>query len=275
MLLKVSRLKSYQLFCLLLVANVVLLSVQFRTPAGERVIKTVFFTLSAPLLDAVSGLVSAAGSLISTLSEVPAVREENERLRQQIEHLKFDQAMIHHRLSRTAALEKLLQVLTAYQQDGVVSEVVARGFTIWDQGIVIRGGTDQNLEPELPVFSDEGIIGHTLQCSSTYSQVALLTNAGFAMSAKISGTEIRGMLHGQGEPLVRFDYVTISAAVNPGDLLVSTGDDGIFPPEIPVGQVVEAKKTGPVFQEILVQPAVDLQARRFVLVLRKEGGAGK
>ncbi|MBN2430775.1 MAG: rod shape-determining protein MreC [Acidobacteria bacterium] len=252
-----------------------LLSVQFRTPAGERVIKTVFFTLTAPLLDAVSGTVSSVDSLLTTIRKAPEVREENKRLRRQIEHLQFDQVMIHHQLSRTTALEKLLQVLTAYQQDGVVSEVVARGFTIWDQGIVIRGGTDQNLEPELPVFCAEGVIGHTLQCSNAYSQVALMTNAGFAMSARIRGTIIRGMIHGQGEPLVRFDYVTISAPVKTDDLLVSTGDDGIFPPELMVGRVVEIKKTGPVFQEILVQPAVDVRDRHFVLVLRKDRGAGE
>jgi len=271
MIYRLRRLKPFQTFCLLMIINIALLSFQFRTPTGQRFIKNWFFTVATPVWAFMNDTLDTVEIFLTSVSTVHQLKQENHRLTKELEQLKFDQKVMGDQMARVALLEKFLHVLMIYDRQGWVGEIVTRGFNIWDQGIVVRGGTLENLSPELPVLSSEGIIGQTLQCGLYYSDIALVTNSGFAMAGAIPGKDIRGMIHGRGESLLRFDYVTISAPVSLGDLIVSSGDEGIFPAGHPIGIVVDIRKTGEVFQEILVKPSAEIKNRRFVLILRKSG----
>lgn len=265
------RLTTYHVFVLLLLVNLVALSFQFRSHSGERLLKNWFFAVAAPVWGGIGQVVDSVGGYVQGVFTARQLQEENRRLRREIEELKFNRKAESLQRAQLARLEKLLNMLSAHRQGGVVVEIVARSFQIWDRAVMVEGGTRAGLQTELPVLSSDGVVGYTLRCSSSYSEVALLNNAGTAVAGKIVGKDIRGIIHGQGEALLRFDYVTLSAPVSVGDVIVSSGDDGIFPAGYRIGTVTDVGKTDQVFQRILVKPAADIRNKRYLLVLRRNG----
>lgn len=268
----IHSLKARHLFPLLLVANLFAISYQFKTPDGERLCKNWFFRLATPAAGSLAGLAAGVHDLFGSFTTIRQLQRENDNLRRELDKVRFEQGLRADQLARAVQLEGLLKVLAEYAEEGVVAEVTARSFQVWDRSMTIRGGTLDGFTPDLPVLDADGVVGRIQQCSPAYSEVALLTNSGVAMSGTIPQKDIRGIIHGTGGPLLKMDYVHIAAPVKKGDWVVSSGDDGIFPAGFPVGMVVKIGRQGQYFQDILLRPAVDIRHRRYVFVLKKTAG---
>lgn len=261
--------KPYQVFTGLLILNLVAISWQFKTHAGEAVFKNWFFRLATPLGDALGDTLEAVGDGLTSFATIRRLKAENTRLSRDLDGMKFERSVIRNQLARANKLEEMLRVLTAYSPEGTVAEITTRSFQVWDKSVIIRGGLKNGFTPELPVLDVNGVVGRTVQCSPYYSEVALLTNAGFAMAGYIPEKDIRGVVHGTGGPQLTLDYVHIASKVDIGDWVLSSGDDGIFPMGFPVGVVVEVAQTGQYFQDIRIQPAVDIYHQRYVFVMKR------
>lgn len=268
----IRSLKARHIFPLLLVADLFAISYQFKAPDGERLCKNWFYRLATPAVGSLADLAGGVHDLFSSFTTIRQLRRENESLRRELDKVRFEQGLMADQLARAAQLEGLLKVLSNYTERGVVAEVTARSFQVWDRSLTIRGGTLNGFTQDLPVLDADGVVGRILQCSPAYSEVALLTNSGFAMSGTIPQKDIRGIIHGTGGPMLKMDYVHIAASVQKGDWVVSSGDDGIFPAGFPIGVVVKVGKQGQYFQDILLRPAADIPHRRYVFVLKKTAG---
>lgn len=261
-------------WCLFLgVSSFTAVGVQFKNPRVMKPIKDTLFNLSSSMGVPVGRFAILSDDMVRSFESVHALRRENTRLSEELEKLRFEMTKLGRRLSRADQLEKILKFLSAYKSEGVAVEIVSRGFQVWDKSVVVRGGTKDGFRPNMPVLSADGIIGKTLQCGVEYSEIMLLTNAGFAMSGVIRGQQdVLGMIHGQDGPCMKFDYVKPDKKVSVGDRLVSSGDDEIFPPDYPIGSVASVRSTGLVFQEIWVRPYTDIDNLNCVFVLLTPGG---
>lgn len=267
------NLKSYQVFAALLLFNLVILAIQFESTSGESVGKRWLFSVASPAGNAVSTAIQSTGDYFYTLSSAGKIRDENVFLRKEIERLRFERVAMSQQLSRSARLERMINYLSAFPMEGNVTEITSRSFQVWDQSVTIRGGQRDGFSRDLPVLDPTGVVGRIRQCGPFYSLVSLITNGDFALSGIIPGKNIRGIVRGTNGPILKLDYVTLSSKVSPGDRIVTSGDDGIFPPDFPVGIVVDSHPAGTVFQEISVRPMADLGKIRHVFVLRRmEGG---
>ena len=256
------------LFAGLVVANLAMIAFQFRTPDGERILKHLLFRTVTPIWGGASDALHSIGAFLRVVVSYRQMQAAIDRLEREVERLRFDRAAEAERTARLARLEQILPLYTAYADIGLVSEVMARGFHIWDRSLIIRGGSLDGLRPELPVLCPDGVVGYLLRCGPDYSEVLLVTNPSFAMAGRIPTSGIRGMIHGNGSPTLRLNYVTLSSPVQIGEQLLSTGDEGIFPPGHPIGTISQLGRGGILFQDLDVTPAVDLENLRFVVVLR-------
>jgi rod shape-determining protein MreC len=265
-------LKSFQLLSALLVVNFIAVSLQFRTGSGETVLKSVCAGIFLPVASAAGGGMAALGDWLSAFRTVRELKDENLALRRELAAARIQQTLLEEQIERSASLERMVRVLPEFGRDAVLAEVTMRSFQVWDRDLTIRGGYREGIVPDLPVLETRGVVGRILVAGPTHSQVALVTNAGFALSGIIRDRGIRGIIHGSGRYHLKFDYVHIAAPVQPGDWIHSSGDDGIFPPGLVVGRVLEVDRSGQYFQEIKVQPAVDMSRCRYVFVLKRTAG---
>ncbi len=126
----------------------------------------------------------------------------------------------------------------------------------------------------MPVVNDEGVIGRVLDVSDRNSRVLLITDQGSAVDAIDQRNRVRGILCGKDANGCLLKYVRGNLDIKEGDLVISSGKDGIYPKGLRLG-VVQAVYKDPVdlFQKIDVKPLVRLSALEEVLII-KRGGAG-
>jgi len=91
-----------------------------------------------------------------------------------------------------------------------------------------------------------------------------------AVDALVQSSRDRGMVRGLSTATCRMDYVAKSAEVHEGDLIVTSGLEGVFPKGVPIGRVLSVDQTpGSLFKEIIIQPEVDFSKLEEVLVIKK------
>jgi len=124
----------------------------------------------------------------------------------------------------------------------------------------------------MPVVNDEGLIGRVLDVSDRYSRVLLITDQGSAVDAVDQRNRVRGILCGKDANGCLLKYIRGNLDIKEGDLVISSGKDGIYPKGLRLG-VVRAVYKDPVdlFQKIDVKPLVRLSALEEVLIIKRVG----
>jgi rod shape-determining protein MreC len=118
------------------------------------------------------------------------------------------------------------------------------------------------------VITPDGVVGKILAVYPDVSQVLVLGDKESGVGALLADTRTQGPVKGTGEPQLTLDYISNDEKVSVGEAIVTSGEDRIFPKDLPVGTVVEAtpERKSP-FMRIRVKPAAHLDRLEEVLVL--------
>jgi rod shape-determining protein MreC len=174
------------------------------------------------------------------------------------------------RLRREASQARRLQALLDFRQElplvTVAAQVIGSGGNEASQIVILDKGSDAGLRPDMPVIVPGGVIGKVLRVFADTSQVILLTDANSGVASLLESSRIHGVLRGANRPLTKLTYVVNGEPVTVGEILVTSGEDRIYPKGLPLGVVVSAR-LGSEFQEIEVQPLAQMNRLEEVLVI--------
>src|SRR5437588_512459 len=133
--------------------------------------------------------------------------------------------------------------------------------------LIVRGSRD-GLRRDMGVITPEGVAGKVFAVYPDTSQVLLLTDKESGVGALLGDSRAQGPVRGTGEPLLGLEYISNEVRVEPGEKILTSGQDRIFPKDLPVGTVaqVQPDRHSP-FQKISVKPAARLDGLEEVLVL--------
>ena len=118
----------------------------------------------------------------------------------------------------------------------------------------------------MAVITPDGAVGKVIEVFRDTAQVLLLTDKDGGAGAMLVESRTQHPVGGTGEPILLMKYVATDDKVNVGEKIVTSGMDKIFPPDIPIGSVMEVKAGSP-FKQIRVQPAAKLDRLEAVIVL--------
>lgn len=196
------------------------------------------------------------------------VARENEQLKRDIDSLKKQNTDLSEQILWQDRVGDLVQYKEQGEYKTMLASVIGRDATQWSKVIFINKGTAHGLVENLAVVTDAGIIGHITQALATSSKVLLLNDSRSAVAALFQETRVAGIVAGTGQNICDMKYVPVTAKVEVGDKVLSSGLGGIFPKGLLVGTVtnVKKKKQG-LFQEITITPKADLARLEEVLVL--------
>lgn len=120
----------------------------------------------------------------------------------------------------------------------------------------------------MPVTDSMGIIGQVSAVSPTSSQVRLITDDRSSVSAMVQESRAQGQAQGQGTDMLQLNLVRADQSVSVGDLVVTSGLDGVFPKGLLIGTITSADKpSGALYYNILVKPAASVSNLEEVLVI--------
>jgi rod shape-determining protein MreC len=254
--------------CFLLVAAALLL----RTGAG-RVQTDRFGRL---LLDGVSPLqritATAARAVTSVWHEavdLMQARDEVVGLRSEVERLSKAETRTTELELENARLRQLLDFRDRLTGDLIAAHVVGRDATGLARTIVIDRGERDGVFKGTAVVVPAGVVGHVFVTSRHAARVLLVNDHNSGVDGMVQRTRASGIVEGTPDGGCGLKFVKRTEDVQAGDVVVTSGLDGIFPKGLPIGRVVTVDKRGQgLFQYAEIAPAVEFDRLEEVLVTR-------
>ncbi len=248
--------------------HVVLISAQINTASGLPILQVVTFGSFSELQRASTATIGGARGMWSGYVALQQVQEENTRLKHELQTLQVSLQQERAEAQRTDNLRQLLELRERAQLDTVAAEVIAGAASPDFKTVTIDKGSSDDLATDMAVISPAGVVGRVILPSRRASKVQLLIDRNAAAGALIERTRVQGVVMGTGDGLLRMQYVPGTADVKPGDLLVTSGIDGIYPKGFVIGTVDHADRGVGAYHDIIVRPAVDFTRLEEVLIVR-------
>jgi len=197
-----------------------------------------------------------------------SVARDNDALKQNLRlAVEKDKDKIEVELSNTR-LRNLLKLNEKMNFETAACEVIAKDPSSLFKTVMIDKGTSDGLRIGLPVVVPEGIVGQIIETANRYSKVLLVIDGNSAVDAMVQRTRARGMIKGAPGGICHLDYVLWKDDVKVGDVVISSGLDGLFPKGLRLGSVSDiVRRQSGIFQEVNVTSFVDFEKLEEVMVL--------
>ena len=259
----------------LLIINSVVMAVDARDPDGQqKVVRVWTQLLSSPLQSASSKASGATSNFFQQIWNFRSTAHENEQLKQRLAETEAQLNNARHAEVENQRLQALLDLKQQNQIKSVPARVIARDPSVWFNTITINRGTTSGIAVNMPVVTGSGIVGRVITVSPFAAQVMLITDekagAG-AVVGQLGQSGALGSVRGRadlGVGIIEMRYVSGLEKVEVNDNVMTTGQDGIYPPGLNVGRVVDVKNgTATQAHQILIQPGAQLDHLEEVAVL--------
>ena len=255
-----------------LFAQVLGLAVQVkRTTDSEptRLIRVWAVDVVTPLEKALVWVQTSTGNVWHNYFYLRGVRAENRNLKQQIERMSLEQV----RMSQDADQARRLQALLAFKEQFIsrtmAAQVIGSSGSELSRSVYIDKGESDGIKPDMAVITADGIVGKVLRVYRSTSQVLLIDDQTSGVGAILDKTRLQGILRGTPAGEVVLEKVMSDEAVPAGEMVLTSGGDGIFPKGLLVGRVTKVAPGSELFLNIRVRPAADLSKLEEVLVVTK------
>jgi rod shape-determining protein MreC len=171
-----------------------------------------------------------------------------------------------------AQLRKLLTLPSPPNTRPVAAEIIRVQPDPFDRRVIVNKGEVDQIEAGRPVIDAVGLVGQVTRVDAASSEVSLLTSKEQAAPVQDQRNGLRLIVSGTGsDNLLEVPYLDMHADVKPGDILVTSGIDAVYPPGIPVARVlrVEPPHLTP-FAKVICQPIGEIGQHRHVLILSRD-----
>lgn len=228
----------------------------------------ILYGLLRPLEQAVFGLHKGISDTWSTYVNLINVKQENQELKEEIQKLKRDKAALTAKENENLRLKRLLNIKAVHEFPSLVAQVIGEDASGWYRTFFINRGTDDAVAPGMPIIAPDGVVGKVVRTSAAMSQVLLLIDPNLSLDCRVVRTRDRGILKGSLDGGCMLRYVNLKSQVEPGDEVVTSGLDGVFPAGFPVGKIKSVRSGDQgLFLEASVTPSADLSSVEEVLVI--------
>lgn len=195
---------------------------------------------------------------------------ENRRLDAEASRLRLENYHLQQQLAQVRGRAVLDEYRASLASQTLPAKVIARGPSRNAREIFLDRGREHGIQPGMAVVVPTGIVGKVAASYEATSMVVLADDAEAGAGVVLGQSGAPGVLRGTNELLCRLDYVPPHVAVAVGEQIYTSGLDGVFPPGVPVGQVVSVETT-PEMHAIEVSLHTDLdRVREVAVVLRGE-----
>lgn len=242
-----------------------IVDLRFRT---LDMLRATIATVIYPLQQLAYRPVEFAGDAGKYFSSLATLQAENAELRDR-------QLATANRLLRQEHLElenrrlrELLDMRDRQPTKGQVADILYAARDPFSRRIVIDKGMQNDLIPGQVVVDDVGVIGQVTRVFPLISEVTLLTDKNQAIPVQVQRSGLRAVLSGAGAGQMELRFLAANAEVEQGDVLVTSGLDGIYLPGLPVARVTKIDRDAAyTFARILCEPIAGVERNGQVLVL--------
>jgi rod shape-determining protein MreC len=261
------RLRAGYLFLAVAIGHIVLISAQVNSRTGVPILETVTFGAFAEAQRGTSAVLNGVRGAWSGYVALRNVRAENEALRQELASAQIEIQRQRALADRSRSLESILRLGSSTELQTAAAQIIGAAASPDFRTVTIDKGTRLGLKADMAVLGPKGVVGRVVVAGPRASRVQLLVDRNAAAGALIERSRAQGVVVGAGDNRLRLEFVSGISDVAVGDLVVTSGIDGIYPKGFAIGQVDAVEKNGVTYRTIGVRPAVDFSSLEDVLVV--------
>lgn len=264
-----SRHRSLKLLGIVLAAQVLLLAVQIRSERQVRLIRVWAVELITPIQRAGAWSIRAVKDGWGGYVALHRTREENLQLQSELDQMRLENQALEGRAAEADRLELLLSFRQAHSGVPMLAaQVIGTSPDPGSHILFLDRGSRDGVRRDMGVITPDGVVGKILAVYPGTSQVLVVNDKDSGVGALLAATRTQGPVKGTGEPLLEMEYVSSDEKLSAGEAVLTSGDDRIFPKDLPVGNVVQfqPEEHSP-FMTIRVRPAAHLDQLEEVLIL--------
>ena len=218
--------------------------------------------LLSPIVDAASEPAQSISDFMDSLTELAVLREENARLREENSRLLEWERAARTMQSQNQALRSLTNFVDVPAAHQIATRVIGDSSGVYVRSLLIAAGIAEGVDKGHAVMTGEGLVGRVIEVGQRASRVLLVTDLNSRIPIRVERTRSSAILLGDNTDQPLLHYLPSAESVAPGDRVITSGDAGVFPPGLAIGEVV-AVTDG----VVRVQPYVDWNRLEFVRVV--------
>ncbi len=264
-----SQKKAAVVFVSVMVLLLALISSHADRPLTQSGLEGALFRAGVPVLKTVEKVSGGFRALRLQFASRDRLRRENDRLKAELslvrnlDPLKEEYRQENERLRLLLGLRENLGFPTA---GGRVMRMPRQSYT----PALLSIDPDAGVRQHMPVVSPAGVVGQVQGVSGSIAKVLLITDRNSGIAALIQRDRIQGIVSGKEGEGLRMEYVRRGEQVLVGDIVLTSGLDGIYPKGIVIGTVTFVSEEADLTQRVDLRPAVDFQRLEEVLILLRE-----
>jgi rod shape-determining protein MreC len=261
------RQRSGTLFLAVILGQVLLISAQVSTKSGVPVIESVTFGIFSEVQRGLSGGFLGIRRVWTGYVGLRNLRVENDALKRDLAIAQVAEQEQRALADRTRGLERLLDLREHLKLKTVAAEIIGAAATPDFRTLTIDKGTRDGVRADMSVIAPAGVVGRLVVPSLRSAKVQLLIDRNAAAGAIVERTRAQGVVVGGGDDRLRMEYVSEAFDLIVGDLVVTSGIDGIYPKGFAIGRIESVERAGGAYKRITIKPAVDFSSLEEVLVV--------
>jgi rod shape-determining protein MreC len=258
----------------LVVTSLVVVTADLRDTGGIATLRDVVQDGLAPIQSLADRAFSPVGDWIDGVGRAGSLKDENDRLREELARNQVERASVEDLQARYDELRRLNEISAPADAARIIAEVTRPDASDFEWFVWLNKGTNAGIRQGMPVLSSDGLVGRVAEVSDATAKVLLVIDPDSGVGVKLQGVQGQGagegILRGTGaREAVDLTGVAAGTAVQVGQTVLTTGlDESRFPPDLVVGTVKSFKtKPGATTMDIEVTPIVDPARLKFVAVV--------
>jgi rod shape-determining protein MreC len=248
------------------------LAVQVKSPTENhpaRLIRVWAVSTITPFEKGLVRVQSGASDIWHNYFYLRGVRQENRELRDQIEQLQIEQVRMKQDADQAHRLQALLGFKEQFIAKTLAAQVIGSSGSEQSRTVTIDRGSRDGIQPEMAVISATGVVGKVISVFKSTAQVLLINDQQSGVGTILEQSRLQGVLKGKSSGQLVIDKIMPDEEVKPGDRVLTSGGDQIFPKGLIIGNVDRIEK-GPEFLQVTVRPTAALNRLEEVLVILKK-----
>jgi rod shape-determining protein MreC len=232
-------------------------------------VKSLLLTPLGALQRGVAGTVAGVGRLFSSSPATAALEQRIAELEAQVAVLEAENVQ----LKENEADLRLLSGLLDYERSRpdnryAAANVIGRDTSAFLGYIMIDLGSDAGLARDMPVVTNQGLVGHIVELTCCTAKVQLITDPNSAVNARLQASRDEGVAVGRFGGVLELEYLSQQAVVAPGDVVLTSGLGGTYPEGLVIGRVSATQRQDyEVLQKAVLIPAADFNRLEIVLII--------
>ena len=259
----------------LLLGNFVLMAYDAKTASQERVIRVWTQAIANFVQSPVTTITSGVTGYFQSFVNLRSAQSENDALKQRVQELEVEVQQKKELAKENENLKSLLQLKNESNYKVLPAQIIGRDPSLWFDSAIINRGSLDGVKLNMPIVNNGGLIGRVIAVSPITAQINLVTKEKSGLGGvigELGNSNALGVVSGNGKrELLEMGYIPGTIEVQVGEMVYTTGQDGIYPAGLKIGEVAEVKPgSATVTQQIFIKPSAKLYAMEEVAVLLYE-----